>query len=139
MTRSSRVQSAGFTLVELMITVAIVGILAAISYSAYTQQMTKSRRATARALLLDVMQHEERWFTANNTYTATLTDMGYPATLETEANSHQISLAAGPSGAIVSSVAVTATALVADAGCLTLVLDSTNRKTATGSTPTACW
>jgi type IV pilus assembly protein PilE len=134
-----RNKMAGFTLIELMIVIAIVGILATISYSSYTQQVAKSRRASARALVQQVMQHEERYFTTNNTYTATLTDMGYAATLHTDSDSHDISLAAGPTGAIASSVQVTATALITDAKCLTLTLTSTNAQSGTGSQPSVCW
>jgi type IV pilus assembly protein PilE len=50
----------GFTLVELMIVVAIVGILAAIAYPSYQAQVTKSRRAEGKALLLEVAQSLEK-------------------------------------------------------------------------------
>lgn len=61
----------GFTLIELMVTVAIIGILAAIAYPAYTQYVQRSNRANARALLLDNVQFLERNFTTANRYDQT--------------------------------------------------------------------
>lgn len=60
----------GFTLIELMITVAIIGILAAIAVPAYRDSVLKGRRAQGRAALLELAQAQERYFTANNTYIA---------------------------------------------------------------------
>ena len=60
----------GFTLIELMITVAIIGILSAIAYPAYTSQIEKGRRAECRSGLLKTMQQQERFFTQMNQYTA---------------------------------------------------------------------
>ena len=59
---------AGFTLVELMILVAIVGILAAIAYPSYIESVRKGKRAEGRAALTSLLQQQERYFTQNNTY-----------------------------------------------------------------------
>ena len=58
----------GFTLIELMITVVIVGILAAIAYPSYQNSVTRSRRADAQGALTQLNNAMERVFTQNNTY-----------------------------------------------------------------------
>lgn len=58
----------GFTLIELMIVVAIVGILAAIAYPSYQDSVRKSRRAEGRTALMEVLQQQERYMTQRNTY-----------------------------------------------------------------------
>ena len=59
----------GFTLIEVMIAVAIVGILVAVAFPAYNQSVRKSRRSDAKAALLDLAQREERYFSTTNQYT----------------------------------------------------------------------
>jgi type IV pilus assembly protein PilE len=76
----------GFTLIEILITVAIVGILAAIALPSYSAQVQKSRRADAKAALLTAAVQLQRYYTERNTFaTATLgappTGV-YPATSE---------------------------------------------------------
>ena len=58
----------GFTLIELMITLAVVAILAAIAYPSYQDSVRKSRRADAKSVVLNAAQWMERFYTANNRY-----------------------------------------------------------------------
>ncbi|MBT2766553.1 type IV pilin protein [Stenotrophomonas sp. ISL-67] len=58
----------GFTLIELMITVAVVAIISAIAYPSYTNQVRKSKRAAAKAELVEYAQRAERQHTLNNSY-----------------------------------------------------------------------
>lgn len=72
--------AAGFTLVELMITVAIIAILTAIAYPSYQQYILKSHRVDAKTALLDLATRQERFFTLQNTYTSAPLALGYGAT-----------------------------------------------------------
>ncbi|MEE2731112.1 MAG: type IV pilin protein [Pseudomonadota bacterium] len=63
----------GFTLVELMIVVAIVGVIMAVALPAYNSHVQKTRRSDARTALQEAAARQERIYTESNTYTADLT------------------------------------------------------------------
>tara|TARA_R110002095_G_scaffold45864_3_gene41092 strand:- start:2093 stop:2482 length:390 start_codon:yes stop_codon:yes gene_type:complete len=58
----------GFTLIELMIVVVIIGVLASIAYPAYIENVRTAKRSTAQADLMEIASVLERYFTENNTY-----------------------------------------------------------------------
>jgi type IV pilus assembly protein PilE len=60
----------GFTLIELMITVAVVAILGGIAYPSYQSYVKRASRAEARAVVLDIAQKQERYYSSNNSYLA---------------------------------------------------------------------
>ena len=62
----------GFTLIEVLVTVAIVAILAAIAIPSYSQYVQKTRRTDAQEKLLDLAAQQERWFFNKNQYTINL-------------------------------------------------------------------
>jgi len=66
--RTDKTKQRGFTLIELMIVVAVVAILAAIATPSYLEHVRKSKRAQAKADLVEYMQLAERYHTVNNTY-----------------------------------------------------------------------
>lgn len=76
----------GFTLIELMITVAIVGILVAIALPTYRDSIAKSRRAEVRAILLETSQWMERFYSENYSYVqntgGTLVNTAMPGNLK---------------------------------------------------------
>lgn len=61
---------AGFTLIELMVVLAVAGMLAAMAYPGYRQHVVRTRRIEAQVALQALMQQQERYFTQHNRYVA---------------------------------------------------------------------
>ncbi len=69
----------GFTLIELMIVVALVAIMAALAMPSYESYMRKVRRTDAKNALLDLAMREEKYFSIHNRYSTSAADLGYPS------------------------------------------------------------
>lgn len=145
----------GFTLIELMVVVAIIGIIAAIAYPAYTNSVLNGRRAEGQAALIELIQQQERYMTQRNTYLAFTTNSAgvtTPADVPFKTFSgnnwqdraYTLSAEACPATgggtlALNECIRAVATPRVADAAANVLRLTSTNTKDCTGTTPAVCW
>jgi len=79
-------RSRGFTLIELMVVVAIVGILSAIAFPAYGKYIVRGNRAAAEAYLLTLAQAQAQYFADAHTYASTTTALNQPVPDQVAAN-----------------------------------------------------
>jgi type IV pilus assembly protein PilE len=89
----ARSRHGGFSLIELMIVVAIVAILTAIALPQYRKQIQKSNRSAAKSALLDLARREETYYSTNNSYTLDLATLGYASVAN---NSIQVPSSSNP-------------------------------------------
>jgi type IV pilus assembly protein PilE len=136
----------GFTLIELMITVAIVGILAAVAYPSYLSHVQKTRRAAATACLTELSQWMERNYTTCLAYNrtgagcATAMDSAQLPALSCRndlATTYTFSFTAAPTASAYALRAVPQNAQASDTRCGTLTLDQAGAKGA--SATSGCW
>lgn len=124
----------GFTLMELMITVAIVGILAGIAYPSYTEFVLRSNRSEAQGELMLFANLQEQVFVDTRAYAGNMTGLGEgTATVETESENYIISVNASTATTFTLQ-AVAQNMQTQDAGCTTLTVDHLGTKT-----PQICW
>ena len=134
----NRNRPAGFTLIEMMVVVAIVAILASIAYPSYQESVRKGRRAQATADLGELAQALERHFTVNNTYA----NYVIPAPLNRSPRQgdlyYNISFVGTPARTTYSIQAVPAGAQSGDK-CGTYGLTNAGAKSVSASTVADCW
>lgn len=134
------IPSRGFTLLELMITVAVMAILATIAYASYQDQIIKTRRAAGASCLQERAQFMERFYTTNLSYVGAA-----PAQCDTEVSPHYtIEFFVTPTGAAPMAFTLQAVPQGAqgtrDTKCATLRINQQGARTLTGTgTEAECW
>ncbi|MDH5594147.1 MAG: type IV pilin protein [Gammaproteobacteria bacterium] len=138
----------GFTLIELMIVVVIIGILAAIAFPSYRDSVRKTNRSDAKVALTRAAQMQERRFTEQGSYSNSIADVGgntspegwYTMSLTDVSGTAGCTTTNSSGTTLYLCYTVTATATggqADDATCATLSLDHTGAKTSTGGGD--CW
>ena len=131
----------GFSLIELLIVVVIVGILFAVALPSYQQYTRASKRTEAQGALLDLAARQERFVAQNNTYSTEIsadTGLGF-GTTESSNGYYDLSAAACAGGTIATCYVLTASAKgaqLSDTECLNITYDSAGVK---GGTTDDCW
>src|SRR5690554_1595613 len=121
----------GFTLIEVMIVVAIIGILAAIAYPSYEEYVKRGNRTEGQAFLSDVAARQERYFSQNNVYTTDITKLGL-SSANSPTSKYTINLAAGAAGD--GGYLLTANQQFSDTKCGNLSLNALGEKGAKSKT-----
>lgn len=132
----------GFTLIEMMIVVAIVGILTAIAYPSYISYVVRSNRSAAQGYMQEVSNLQQRYLLDARAYAASLAALN--ATAPSNVSSHYSITTAPKASTTPPGFTVTATPigsqLARDTACGTLTVDESGAKTASGSSGVAgCW
>jgi type IV pilus assembly protein PilE len=142
----------GFSLIELMIVIAIIGILAAVAVPSYQDSIRKGKRAEGRTALTEMLQQQERFATQKNTYAefttagATSGDAAAFKTFSGDTRSKAAYLlkaekCTAPNDNLKNCVVVTAVPVTqfVDPQVGELSLESTGKKDCTGTNKSLCW
>ena len=138
----------GFTLIELMVTITIIGILIAVAVPVYNSSIQKSRRTDAKNALLDLATREEKYFSVSNTYSTdptvlySATSSAFPLTVQSSSTSYYVLTlpvitAASGSSAATFSISASATGTQATDSCGNFTL--TNFGVTSVSTTASNW
>jgi len=130
----------GFTLVELMVVVAIIAILAAFAVPNYLRYGIRARRADGQNLLMRVAAAEERFYSTNNRY-GNLSDIGFSASNISDNKYYSVAITpATPATTFTATATPVAGGPQAKDDCSALNINSYGKKDATGSTTNGkCW
>jgi type IV pilus assembly protein PilE len=126
----------GFTLVEVMVVAAVIGILAAIVYPSYQEYVQRSNRSEGMAFLNDAAARQERYLSQNNAFAKSAAQLGYSSS-----SSPTGLYTLGVSSTAATAYSLTATPARTDAKCgvLSLTHAGVKGKTGTASAVADCW
>ena len=129
----------GFTLIEVLTVVVVVGLLAAVAYPSYSSQIVKSRRADAKQALVELAQKLERFYTENSTFVGA--SLGSSGIYGTTSAGGYYSLAISTQTASGYTITATPTGMQAGDACGSFGYDQAGNKTVSGGslTASACW